>query len=223
MHLADGQHPAGALVIVAMHRLKVFRHLRACERSSPVIIDNDCRDPNTVLHRHQWMCEVHNQTKVGEQPKQPRKIVRIDAMGGAAKFSPHCPGYIDEFFRGMMDEFSDAIGILRAQTIGLSSHGEFCALCQARGITVAQRIFLTVDAKRQVSQYLTPIFGELGIYCTYHRLYSKGTEEFQKTRVIDDKHDIFRNISMSEIMKLSDLDVVHRLAPELLDRVLTVC
>jgi hypothetical protein len=219
VHLGEGQQPAGALVVIAFHRLGVFRHLCPDESSSPVIIDNDCRDPNTVLQRHQWMCAVHNQPKKPElSAVSPKKIVRIDAFGGAVKLSPHCWGYMSEFFYGMMDEFADAIGILGARTIGLSSHGEHCALCHARHISVAQRIFLTVDAKQRVSQYLTPIFGQLGIYCTYHRRYTKGGLEFQKTRVIDDKHELFRTISLPKIMRLSDYDIVARLAPDLLHR-----
>ena len=225
MYLGEGKQPASSLVVVAMHRIDVFRHLTNDESEAPVIIDNDCFDPDTCIPRHEWMYKTHNKLHGDLKTQVPvlkpkKKITRIDGGGGAIKFSEYCPGYIPEYFIGKMDDFADAIGILNARTIGLSSHGDHCGVCEARGITVAQRIFLTVDAKRQVCRRLVPIFGELGIYCMYNRRFCKDGVEHQRTRVIDDKNALFRNIGMAEVMRMTDIQFVERLAPDLLERLL---
>lgn len=210
MHLEDGLQPPGALVVIGMHRRGVFRHLKADESAATVVVDNDCRDPNTNPHRHQYVCEMH----------KGKQVVRIDGFGGAVKFSPYCPRYNPAVFDAAVEEFTEAVSILDSFVIGLSSHGEHCGLCTARGITVAQRIFLTVDARQRLRQALEPSFPGVKIYTTYHRRYTKRGEEFQKTRVVDHGHELFQEVPMDDIMRMSDMDVVRMIAPDLLERVL---
>lgn len=213
MHLEEGLQPPGALVVMALHRNGVFRHLTKTECDAPTVIDNDCIDPRTIHKRHQYMCELNDS----------KTIVRVDGIGGAVKLSPFCPGYIPEYFIGMVDDFKDAAGILNGSVIGLSSHGEECGLCRARGITVAQRIWLSVDARQHLKAALQPVYRNIGIYVTYHRRYVKGDTEYQKTRVVDHSHKIFNNLPIERVMHLSDREMVEMLAPDLLERVAEPC
>lgn len=221
MHFPNGKMPASMLVVHVLDQGNVFRRLTPAECTASIVVDNDCVDPQTVHQRHAYMAQVHH----GKQ------VLRQDHFGGIIKLSPHCPGFHGSTQFGILEEMSEAVTILGATVIGVSCHGEHCRLCEQRGITVAQRIFLTVDARRVLKsaadaqgwmaarqiKFEDMLPTDLGVYCTYHRRYTKDDRECQKTRVIDHSHPLFREIPITEVMKMTDLDVVRHCAPHLVE------
>ncbi len=151
--------------------------------------------------------------------KNNRGITPVPFAGGAIRFSPHCPQYGDavrwrEFAIGEIRLAQRARGFLE---LAFSVHGPECAVARDLNITVAQRIWHAVAARKELkrtahAQRWHPAGGDFGVVCCYHHgTVDANGEERHKTYHIRHDHSLFRDFPLSFMNELSDEEFLARL------------
>ncbi len=217
MHRPECPQPAGSLIPLALSDLKVFKPLSRPEEPTHVIGVNNCSDRFIIGNKQE---AIRQATGCEIQP--------VDCFGSFIRIAEQCPGYSPVDRQFILGEFKIAVVKREAHVICAGSHGEDCAYCADLNITVAQRIWLSREAKYVLKAAANPIGHperwwipeqELKVFATYHRKYFKDGDWHQKTRVIDCQHQLFTQLPTAEVMRMTDQQIIERIAPHLLDLV----
>lgn len=222
MHQPETPQPASHLISRALAEAGIYTKLRRPAGSYNLVAVNDCNDDRTYWDKLAQIEEVLNRDLPEGQPTCG--ALPLPFFGGIVGISPDCPGYDREFARFMINHFRLAALKRGIRKFFAGAHGEVCGFCGDYGITVAQRQWLSRDAKMiimrtaEVEQWTMPS-DPIQICVTWHRRYLKGGNEHQKTRVIGVRHPLFEELPAAAVMRMTDEQVLERLAPHLLDLV----
>jgi hypothetical protein len=204
------------LITTALGNLGVYTNLRPPRNHSANVAVNNCSDNRTIFNK---IKHIKRELQLDNDP------VPVNCFGGIIRLSPHCPGYRKADARFMLDEFYTSIRALGVGIFYGGAHGDLCGWCNEQGITIAQRQWLSCDAKRVMlraaenEQWVSD--GKIKVCITWHRRFNQDGAEHQRTRVIGCRHPLFTEITMRQIMHMSDREVIEDIAPDLLDLVCT--
>lgn len=186
---------------------KVFRLLRQehligdellpKEHAGHVMVKVTCPDDRTIYASTKFARQIHQCS-----------VLPVPFFGGAARLSRHCLGQETQVRRVFVDEVRYGMEKRGARCLNLEVHGEECAKCGDLEISVAQRIWLCVDArtsiKQEIHHYRWCNSEDVGVFCTYHRRVIEGEQERQLTYPIDHKHPLFLHITVPMVMSATD-------------------
>lgn len=217
MHRPESPQPAGHLISRALAEAGMYTKLRCPTGDCTVVGINDCNDDRTYWNKLRKIMTTLN-------PDDDERCVPLPVphFGGLIAASPHCPGYSRSESRAFLKQLRIAVQKRGVRIFFGGAHGEHCGFCAEEGITVAQRHWLSQDAKfailrtAEVEQWTAPN-DEIQVCLTWHRRYMKDGREHQKTRVIGSRHPLFAELPIRQVMLLNDLQVLHVVAPNLLE------
>lgn len=213
MHRPEGSQPASHLIALALSELRVFSKLVPPVEKTEVIAVNDCNDDRTFHNKNEEITKKTGYT-----------VLPIPFFGSFIRMARLCPGYTEAATNFMLGEFKTGVVKRHANVICAGAHGEECAWCAENNVTVAQRIWLSRDAKYVLKAAACPddpaqwwIPGqELRVFVTFHRKYQKHGVWHQRTRVIDCKNEVFSRLTTEQVMTMTDEQVLEVIAPLLL-------
>jgi len=213
LHRPKSPQPASHLISLALSDAGAFARITPPKEETDVIAVNDCNDDRTY----------HDKIKeISECTGYP--VLPIPFFGSFIRMAPQCPGYTEAGTDFMLSEFKTGVVKRRAHVICAGSHGEECAWCNEYNVTVAQRIWLSREAKYVLKRAACPqdtsrwwIPGQkLRVFVTYHRRYSDLEGVHQRTRVLNCHHQIFSQLPIDSVMNMTDEQVLEVIAPHLM-------
>lgn len=222
MHRPECPQPAGHLISRALAEHGVYTQLRRPKGDCRVVGINDCNDDRTYWNKLRKIEQTLNAGLTDERDKCVP--LPIPFFGGLIGISPFCPGYTRNDASAFLKQLRFAVENRGVRIIFGGAHGEECGFCNVMGITVAQRQWLSRDAKMVIMrtaevQQWTVSNDPIQSCVTWHRRYEKDGHEHQKTRVIGVRHPLFDQLPIKHVMRLTDRLFLERITPHLLDLV----
>ena len=210
MFIPNEPQPAATLITAALNEQRVYVSLRRLRDPDVVVAVNNCSDNRTIYNK---IVEIKRRLKLKNDP------VPVTCFGGLIRLSPYCPGYNANDAQFILNEFHTAVRARGVSIIYGGAHGELCGWCNEKGATVAQRHWLSCDAKRvilreaEVKQWSPQL---VKVCVTWHRRHEHHGKEYQRTRVIGCRHPLFTEIPLRRVMSMTDHQMIERLAPHFL-------
>lgn len=203
----------GSVVVQYLIQEKLLVRLVPTTDTTELIGLITCNDERTFWEKSQFVQDLNG-----------RQVVPLPFLGGAIRFSGRCPGYADGGWRTWaLSEVREAMFLRPFSVLGVGVHGEECGKANSLCIGVAQRIWLALDARREIEQAAqrdqwTPT-GKFGLFsCYHHRGQDETGQEKQKTWLIQKNHPLVRRLPINQLMCMNDNEFLKKLAPRLLSQ-----